>query len=219
MLLASTLSFGNTGQQHSTDNSHNAYAQTPSSTTTTIARTENPAARNATANGTSSHIAATTSSTGTENATASKTNMSATTAARLGKLIFRETGHVIVNRVLDVTDNSVTIESSYTGNGVVNGTTSVLDIGTVTYTVDSTGQVTGKGQGLLRTSDGSSIAAYSQKYTATEDIQGNTNVQGTVHFSSLATGKLADLSNTNNVFKAQITPSGSSTLQAWEQQK
>jgi hypothetical protein len=136
--------------------------------------------------------------------------------ATLGKLIFRENGHIVVNRVLEVTDNSATIESTYTGTGVVNGTTTVTDIGTVSYTVNNTGQLSGKGQGLIRTTDGA-MAAYTENFTGSQDIQGNRNIQGTIHFNSLATEKLAEWGNTTTLLKVQINPSDYFTAQGWQQ--
>jgi hypothetical protein len=118
--------------------------------------------------------------------------------------------------VLRVTNDSVTIEASYTGNAVVNSTTSVIDMGTVAYNINNMGQISGIGQGFSRTTDGSSAAAYTVRFTGSIDLQGNTNVQGLGHFTSLTTGKLADMSNTNTLFKSQINPAGYFTLQAWQ---
>ncbi len=139
-----------------------------------------------------------------------------TTGPTLGKQILQETGHIIVNRVTSVTDTLVTIEHTYSNTGTFNGTTSITDIGTVTNTINNKGQIEdGKGQGLLRTSDGS-MAAYREKYTGSQDIHGNSNIQGTMNFTVLATEKLASLHGSNLLFKAQVHPSGDITLKAWE---
>jgi hypothetical protein len=155
--------------------------------------------------------------TSSNNATTKTTMANATETATLGKLILKENGHRILGRVIGVTNNSYTMESTYAGNGVYNGTTPVIDMITTTATINSTGHYSGKGQGLLRASDGTSIAAYAEKYTGAEDMKGNDNAQGTIHFTSLATGKLASLNNTDAVFKVQLDLTGSFTLQAWQQ--
>ena len=136
-------------------------------------------------------------------------------AATLGKQILQETGQTVVNRVTAVNNTSATIESTYTDKGTFNGTTSVTDMGTVTYAINNMGQVAGKGQGLLRTSDGA-MAAYKERFTGYEDIQGKTNIQGTMNFTSLATGKLGSLHGADLVFKVQTDTSGNSELKAWE---
>lgn len=61
------------------------------------------------------------------------------------------------------------------------------------------------------------MAAYTDKFAESKDIQGNDNAQGTIHFAALATGKLANLSNTNAIFKVQHNLTGSYISQAWEQ--
>ncbi len=139
-------------------------------------------------------------------------------ATSLGTIIFKENAHLIVSRIVKVTSNSFTIESTYRGNGVVKGAISITDIGTDAYIVNSTGQFAGKGQGLLRTSDGGiSMAAYTEELTGYRDLQGKINAQGTMHFTALATGKLANLSNTSIIFKVKATHAGDLTLQSWEQ--
>ncbi len=160
--------------------------------------------------------AATTTNATRLNATAG-TTANATAAPTLGKQILQETGHIIVSRVTSVTDTLVTIEHTYKNTGTFDGTTSITDIGTATNTINNRGQIgDGKGQGLLRTSDGTSMAAFKEKYTGSQDIHGNGNIQGTMNFTSLATGKLASLHGTNLIFKAQTNPSGDITLKAWE---
>ncbi len=160
--------------------------------------------------------AATTTNATRLNATAGPT-ANATAGPTLGKQILQETGHTVVSRVTSVTDTLVTIEHTWSEAGTFNGTTSITDTGTATNTVDSIGQIgDGKGQGLLRTSDGTSMAAFKEKYTGSQDIHGNINIQGTMNFTSLATGKLASLHDANLIFKVQTNPSGDSTLKAWE---
>jgi hypothetical protein len=169
--------------------------------------------------------ATTTTATFAQNAitTTSSNNATTTTmankteggAATLGKQILQETGHAVVNRVIAVNNTSATIESTYTDKGTFNGTTSVTDMGTVTYTINNMGQVAGKGQGLLRTSDGA-MAAYKERYTGSEDIHGKTNIQGTMNFTSLATGSLGSLHGADLVFKVQTDTSGNSELKGWE---
>ncbi len=153
-----------------------------------------------------------------QNENTATTTTNATRAPILGKLILQTTCHTVVDRVTSVTNTLVTIEHTYSETGTFNGTTSITDIGTVTDTINSTGQIgDGKGQGLLRTADGTSMAAYEEKYTGSQDIHGNTNFQGTMNFTSLATGKLSSLHGTTLIFKVQDDPSGDSTLKAWEQ--
>ncbi len=145
------------------------------------------------------------------------TTANATAGPTLGKQILQETGHIIVSRVTSVTDTLVTIEHTYKNTGTFNGTTSITDIGTATNTINNRGQIgDGKGQGLLRTSDGTSMAAYTLRSTGSLDIHGNSNIQGAMHFTLPSTGKLASLHDANLIFKAQTNPSGDSKLKAWE---
>ncbi len=150
---------------------------------------------------------------------ATRSNITAgTTTATLGKQILQETGHTVLERITSVTNTLITTEGTWHSTGTFNGNTSITDMGTATNTVNNMGQIgDGKGQGLLRTSDGTSMAAYREKYTGSQDINGNTNFQGTMNFTSLATGKLASLHGTTLIFKVQDDPSGDSTLKAWEQ--
>ncbi len=188
LITTTTTLLGNTGPHII----GNAYAQTPSTNTNATTSAATAVGRNATA------------------------AMNITATSTLGKLIYEEHGNVTVERVLSVTDTSATIESIYTARGVFNGTTSVTDIGTVVYSVNNIGQFPGKGQGLLRTSDGS-MAAYTLRSTGSLDIHGNSNIQGTMHFTLLSTGKLVNLHDANLIFKAQIKPKGDFILRAWEQ--
>ena len=152
----------------------------------------------------------------TTNATRSNVT-GGTTTATLGKQILQETGHTVLERITSVTNTLITTEGTWYSTGKFNGTTSITDMGTATNTVNNMGQIgDGKGQGLLRTSDGTSMAAYREKYTGSQDIHGNINIQGTMNFTSLATGKLASLHGTTLIFKVQTNPAGDSTLKAWE---
>ena len=60
------------------------------------------------------------------------------------------------------------------------------------------------------------MAAYTEKFAESEGMQGNDNVQDTIHFTALATGKLANF-NTNAISKVQLNQTGSYISQAWEQ--
>jgi hypothetical protein len=139
-----------------------------------------------------------------------------TTAKTLGKLILQEKGRVVVERLISVTDMLGTIEHTSSQSGTLNDTTSVTDIGTATNIIADIGQIEqGKGQGLLRTSDGS-MAVYVERYAGSPDIPGNKNIQGTMNFTSLATGRLASLHNATLAFRLQINPAGDTMLKAWQ---
>ncbi len=156
--------------------------------------------------------ATTTTASFAQNVTSPTTNATGTT---LGKEIYHETGHTVVDRVIAVSNTEATLESTYTDKGTFNGTTSVTDIGSIVNTINNMGEMSGKGQGLFRTSDGS-MAAYKESWTGSQDIHGNSNLQGTMNFTSLATGKLASLHSATLVFKLQINPAGNSELRASE---
>lgn len=146
-----------------------------------------------------------------------------TSSTTLEKPIFRGNMLASDSKVVEVTNNTATIESNYSGNGTVivaNGSSiPVTVLMTVVGTYDSTGQFNGKGQGLLRTHDGASTAAYTLTFTGSNlTLQANSNPQGSINFNDLTTGNLANLNNTNGIFKAQIEPiSTYTTLEAWEQ--
>ena len=61
------------------------------------------------------------------------------------KLVCEENYHFVVNRVIVVAYRLVTIESTYSGNAVVSRSNSVIDTGTVTYTINNMAQFSGKG--------------------------------------------------------------------------
>ena len=48
------------------------------------------------------------------------------------------------------------------------------------------------------------MAAYTERFTGSLDVQGDSNSQGTIHFTSLTIAKPANLNNNNVIFKVQL---------------
>lgn len=130
--------------------------------------------------------------------------------------IYEQHSEVHGNRVIDVTNGSAKLEASYSGNGFVKSIYTVIDQGSLLYTLQSSGAVNGTGQGYITSLDGEMVT-YTLKGGGQADKEGNTSFQGTIHFNSIPTGNLAFLSNMKGTFKAEASNKGQITFQVWPQ--
>jgi hypothetical protein len=144
------------------------------------------------------------------NTTTTVSNMTSATP------IYEQHSETHGNRVIDVTNGSAKLESSYSGNGFAKSIYTVTDLGTFLYTLQSTGAVIGTGQGYIRSLDGEMVT-YTFRGGGQMDKDGNTSVQGTIHFNSIPTGNLTFLSNMKGTFRAEASNKGQITFQVWQQ--
>lgn len=146
------------------------------------------------------------------------TNATTTNVSNLTSItpIYEQHSEAHSNRVIDVTNEIAKLEASYSGNGFVKSIYTVTDQGTFLYTLKSTGAVNGTGQGYIRSLDGEMVT-YAFKGGGRLDKDGNTSVQGTIHFNSIPTGNLAFLNNMKGTFKAEASNKGQIAFQVWQQ--
>jgi hypothetical protein len=144
------------------------------------------------------------------NATSTVSNLTSATP------IYEQHSETPGNRVIDVTNGSAKLEASYSGNGFAKSIYTVIDQGSLLYTLKSSGAVNGTGQGYIRSLDGEMVT-YTLKGGGQVDKEGNTSFQGTIHFNSISSGNLAFLSDMKGTFKAEASNKGQITFQVWQQ--
>ena len=120
-------------------------------------------------------------------------------------------------RVVDVT-HGPKVEVSFAGNGTINGTTNVTDIGTRwTIPTNTSGNTLyGEGQGVLTTQQGEMVT-YTQQAIGQITPEGRVVFQGSMSFKALSpTGQLASLNNQMGIYKYESDLSGNAQRQVWE---
>lgn len=120
-------------------------------------------------------------------------------------------------RVLDVT-HGPKIEVSFAGNGTINGTMNVMDIGTI-WTIPtnaSENELYSQGQGVLTTQQGEMVT-YTQQATGEITPEGKVVFQGAMFFKALSpTGQLASLNNQMGVYNYESDLAGNAAVrQVW----
>lgn len=120
-------------------------------------------------------------------------------------------------KVLDVT-HGPKIEVSFAGNGTINGTMNVMDIGTI-WTIPtnaSENELYSQGQGVLTTQQGEMVT-YTQQATGEITPEGKVVFQGAIFFKALSPiGQLASLNNQMGVYNYESDLAGNAAVrQVW----
>jgi hypothetical protein len=120
-------------------------------------------------------------------------------------------------RVVDVI-HGPKIEFSFAGNGTINGTVNVMDIGTIwTLPINASENILySKGQGVLTTQQGE-MATYTQQATGEITSEGRVIFQGAMFFKALSpTGQFASLNNQMGIYNYESDLAGNAVRQVWE---
>lgn len=121
-------------------------------------------------------------------------------------------------RVVDVS-HGPKIEISFAGNGTINGTIAVTDIGTIwTLPTSPDGMnLYSQGQGVLTTEQGA-MATYTQQASGEITSDGRVLFQGSMFFSASPsqTGELAFLDNLVGVYTYESDLAGNAERVVWE---
>lgn len=120
-------------------------------------------------------------------------------------------------RILDVS-HGPKVEVSFAGNGTINGTMNVTDVGTL-WTIPSNASgntLYSEGQGVLTTQQGEMVT-YTQQATGQITPEGRVVFQGSMFFKALSpTGQLASLNNQMGVYNYESDLAGNAQRQVWE---
>jgi hypothetical protein len=139
------------------------------------------------------------------------------TSPTLGEPFYIEQTKSTGTRVLDVT-HGPKIEVSFAGNGTINGTMNVMDIGTIWTIPTNTSENTlySEGQGVLTTQQGE-IVTYTQQSTGQITPEGRVVFQGSMFFKALSpTGQLASLDNQMGIYNYESDLAGNAQRQVWQ---
>jgi hypothetical protein len=139
------------------------------------------------------------------------------TSPTLGEPFYIEQTKSTGTRVLDVT-HGPKIEVSFAGNGTINGTMNVMDIGTIWTIPTNTSENTlySEGQGVLTTQQGE-IVTYTQQATGQITPEGRVVFQGSMFFKALSpTGQLASLDNQMGIYNYESDLAGNAQRQVWQ---
>lgn len=155
----------------------------------------------------------------TPNATITSTHISNLTSSSAATTspIYQQHSQGGYSTVIDVTNGTAKLKAPYSGDGFAKDI-SVRDVGTILYTLHSSGAVNGTAQGYIVSADGKMVT-YTFKGEGQVAKEGNIPIQGTWHFNSIPKGNMAFLSNMNGIFKGEVSSTGAITLQVWQQQK
>jgi hypothetical protein len=119
-------------------------------------------------------------------------------------------------RVLDVT-HGPKIEVSFAGNGTINGTMNVIDIGTI-WTIPinaSENTLYSEGQGVLTSQQGEMVT-YTQQATGEITPEGRVIFQGAMFYKALSpTGQLGSLNNQMGIYNYESDLAGNAVRQVW----
>ncbi len=152
------------------------------------------------------------------------TNTAVTTS--YGEPLFVEQGRIIGQRVLAVIPQPQ-IETTFMANtSINNGTASVLNainIGTTTITLNADGTFRGEGQGVLR-SDGAGFASWTSQTTGNLTQRGEILVRGVTFWStppppsssSTTGGELEFMDGVIGLFKMEIDRHGNLSVTEWK---
>src|ERR671923_362451 len=138
------------------------------------------------------------------------------TSPTLGGPFYIEQTKSTGTRVLDVT-HGPKIEVSFAGNGTINGTMNVMDIGTIWTIPTNASQNTlySEGQGVLTTQQGEMVT-YTQQGTGQITPEGRVVFQGSMFFKALSpTGQLASLNNQMGIYNYESDLAGNAVRQVW----
>lgn len=149
-------------------------------------------------------------------ATTEIANTSTGTTRTLGNLLYEESTKSTGIRIVDVS-HGPKIEISFAGNGTINGTTAVTDIGTI-WTIPTSPDdmnLYSEGQGILTTEQGV-MATYTQQASGEITSDGRVLFRGSMFFSSSPSGELAFLNNVVGVYNYESDLAGNAKRIVWE---
>jgi hypothetical protein len=149
-------------------------------------------------------------------ATSATGNTSTIANKTLGSPLYEEQTKSTGIRVVDVS-NGPKIEISFSGNGTINGTTAVTDIGTIWTIPTSPDDMSlySEGQGILMTEKGS-MATYTQQASGEITSDGRVLFRGSMFFSSSPSGELAFLDNMVGVYDYESDLAGNAERTVWK---
>jgi hypothetical protein len=151
--------------------------------------------------------------------TTSATITNATTAnTTLGKLFYEERTKSIGIRVTDVI-HGPEVEVSFAGNGTINGTMNVTDIGTIWIVPTNPigNMIYGEGQGILTTTQEGEMAIYTQQAIGQITPGGKVVFHGSMFFKTLSpTGKLSFLNNLMGIYNYESDLAGNAVRKVWD---
>ena len=149
-------------------------------------------------------------------ATTATGNVSTNVNKTLGSPLYEEHTKSTGIRVVDVT-HGPKIEISFAGNGTINGTTTVSDIGTI-WTIPTSSDYTSlysEGQGVLMTEQGS-MATYTQQASGEITSDGRVLFRGSMFFNSSPSGELAFLDDIIGVYDYESDLAGNAERTVWK---
>jgi hypothetical protein len=121
-------------------------------------------------------------------------------------------------RVIDII-HGPKVEVSFAGNGTMNSTINVTNIGTIwTIPTNSSGNsLYSEGQGILTTQKGE-MATYTQQAVGQITPEGKVVFHGSMFFKTLSstTGELAFLNNEMGIYDYESDIAGNAVRQVWE---
>ena len=150
--------------------------------------------------------------------TTSATITSATTAnTTLGKPFYEERTKSIGIRVTDLIHGPKVV--SFAGNGRINGTMNVTDIGTIRIvpTNSNGSMIYGEGQGILTTTQEGEMATYAERAIGQITPEDKVVFHGSMLFKPLSpTGKLSFLNNLMGIYNYESDLAGNAVRKVWE---
>lgn len=150
-------------------------------------------------------------------ATTDMANASTSSSKTLGDPFYEESTKSTGIRVLDVS-HGPKIEVSFAGNGTINGTIPVTDIGTI-WTIPTSPDGTtlySEGQGLLTTEQGI-VVTYTQQALGEIRSDGRVIFRGSMLFNSPSqAGELDFLNNLVGIYNYESDLAGNAERTVWE---
>jgi hypothetical protein len=150
-------------------------------------------------------------------ATTDMANASTSASKTLGDPFYEESTKSTGIRVLDVS-HGPKVEVSFAGNGTINGTIPVTDIGTIWTIPTSPDGATlySEGQGLLTTEQGIMVT-YTQQALGEITSDGRVIFRGSMLFNSPSqTGELDFLNNLVGIYNYESDLAGNAERTVWE---
>ena len=135
-----------------------------------------------------------------------------------GEPIYKETSRQSSNSiVLNVEDDIITTQDSYTATGILKNVGNVTDKSNfiTTYQSDSGNTSTSTGKGIITTKDGE-IATYTGQDLGITDKNGTDTYHGIIIFQTDSDGKLAFLDNLIGLYEYKSWSDGKKSGVIWE---
>jgi hypothetical protein len=138
--------------------------------------------------------------------------------AVVGELIFESEGEIVNQRVIDheYRNELPKIESSYSGNGYLNGVGNVTEIWTLVDTQMSSGITQGLGHGVITSTDGKGISTVTELGRGFLGEGGEMNYPGARFFTTQSSGKMAFLNQIVGLTHWEVDNSGNYFFKMWQ---